>query len=60
MDYNSATVDAIPTYTFSSTPEDVEDHVRWQGSQTACQALNQLIKSSSHAATEDVGTSRGE
>ncbi|CAA7262512.1 unnamed protein product [Cyclocybe aegerita] len=41
----------------SSGATTTTDHVKWQGSQTACQALNQLIQSS---ANEDgVGKSRG-
>ncbi|KAF8154795.1 hypothetical protein B0H34DRAFT_717890 [Crassisporium funariophilum] len=52
----------IPSYTSFAASEPSTDHVKWQGSQTACQALNQLIQSSGRELPEDgalSGTSRG-
>lgn len=42
--------------------EESADYVKWQGSQTACSALNQLIKSSAnepHVAHERRSTPKG-
>ena len=42
---NSDTINYL-SYDSFTPPDKWIDHVKWQGSQTACSALNQLIKSS--------------
>ncbi|KDR70170.1 hypothetical protein GALMADRAFT_271603 [Galerina marginata CBS 339.88] len=52
MDQDSPFSATRPIFNFNSDldseddPAPAPDHVKWQGSQTACQALNQLIRSS--------------
>ena len=45
MDQDVDTINHLSYDSFTS-PDQWIDHVKWQGSQTACSALNQLIKSS--------------
>ncbi|KAF8184842.1 hypothetical protein BJ912DRAFT_496368 [Pholiota molesta] len=68
MDFDGAAIQQQTIYrdtTHSPSPlgydEDSTDYVKWQGSQTACSALNQLIKSSTNDPNvpKEVSTSRG-
>jgi hypothetical protein len=69
MDFDGAVIQQQSIYrdtAHSPSPlgydEDATDYVKWQGSQTACSALNQLIKSSTNDPNvpKEVSTSRGE
>lgn len=69
MDFDGAVIQQQSTHrdtAHSLSPlgydEDSTDYVKWQGSQTTCSALNQLIKSSTNDPNvpKEVSTSRGE